>query len=103
MVPASQVSCEAQQAVYQDAKNGAWCKHFKMRTMTITHGCHHAFLRLALGSYYRWGKKNTMEVKFGKPMPFVVPHQINYMTKILCELQTTIAYKYQRRGKKSFL
>lgn len=53
MVPASQVSCEAQQAVYQDAKNGAWCKHFKMRTMTITHGCHHAFLRLALGSYYR--------------------------------------------------
>lgn len=44
-----------------------------------------------------------MEVKFGKPMPFVVPHQINYVTKVLCELQTTIAYKYQRRGKKSFL
>lgn len=29
-------------------------------------------------------------------MPFVVCHQINYVTKILCELQAASAYDYQR-------
>ena len=36
-------------------------------------------------------------------MPLVAPHQINYVTKILCGLQTAYAYEYQRGGRKYFL
>lgn len=35
-------------------------------------------------------------------MPLAVPHQINYVTKILCVLQTDSAYDYQRGGRKYF-
>lgn len=37
------------------------------------------------------------------PLVLVAPHQITYVAKILCGLQTASACDYQRGGRKYFL